>query len=161
MGINTFKGAVQDLARANRFRVEGAGFGADLPIFCKAASLPAGTIGIMEVPYMGRALKYAGDRTYDEWEITVFGDARGLLRNNFENWMLDAMSHESNEGADLAAYTRDIQIFQLDRQDNPIIEYSMKGAWVSGMAAMDLAWDSNDTPSEFGVTLSFDEYTVG
>jgi hypothetical protein len=159
MGINSFKSRVTDLGRANRFRVYGAGI-TDLEFYCKASSLPGATIGVMEVPYQGRALKYAGDRTYDDWEITVFGDNRGNLRDQFEQWMVDAMTHESNLGADLPAYTRDLVVQQLDRQDSPIFTYNLLSVWPSVMGPMDLAWDSNDTPSEFTVTLSFDEYTT-
>ena len=159
MGINAFKSRVTDLGRANRFRVYGAGI-TDLEFYCKAASLPGATIGVMEVPYQGRALKYAGDRVYDDWEITVFGDKRGNLRAQFEEWMLTAMTHESNLGNDLSAYTRDLTVEQLDRQDSPIFTYRLVSCWPSQMAPMDLAWDTNDQPSEFAVTLSFDEYTT-
>ena len=37
----------------------------------KAASFPASTIGVVEVPFRGRQLKIAGDRTYEPWSVTV------------------------------------------------------------------------------------------
>ena len=37
----------------------------------KAAALPASNIAPITVPFRGRQLKIAGDRTFDEWQITV------------------------------------------------------------------------------------------
>ena len=40
----------------------------------KAASFPASTIGVVEVPFRGRQLKIAGDSTYDPWSVSVLND---------------------------------------------------------------------------------------
>ena len=37
----------------------------------KAASLPESTISNINIPYRGRELKVAGDRTFAPWSITV------------------------------------------------------------------------------------------
>ena len=62
-------------ARANQFKVtmpfpgyaQVGGEIEQLAFLCKATSLPAMTIGTLEVPFRGRTIKIAGDRTIAEW----------------------------------------------------------------------------------------------
>jgi hypothetical protein len=58
-----------------------------LPFMCKAASLPASTLGTVSVPYFGRTIKLAGDRTFEEWEVTIINDEDFLVKNAIEEWM--------------------------------------------------------------------------
>ena len=53
----------------------------------KSASLPASTINVIDIPFRGRNLKIAGDRTFDPWTITVINDTDFKIRNSFEKWM--------------------------------------------------------------------------
>ncbi len=53
----------------------------------KTAALPASNISPIEVPFRGRTLKIAGDRTFDTWTITVINDTDFAIRSAFENWM--------------------------------------------------------------------------
>jgi hypothetical protein len=159
MGINAFKQNVQDLGRANRFRV--VNVVTNLEFYCKAAQIPGATVNPMEVPYMGRTLKYAGDRVYDDWEITVFADSAGDIRRAFEDWHTSSMTHESNLGADLADYANDLRVQMLNRQDVPILDFTIVGCWPTVLGTIDLDWSSNDTPAEFTVTLAYDEYQIG
>ena len=63
-------------ARPNRFEVTlgGSGMGGQAKFYCKAASLPASTIGKCEVPYMSRVVVFQGDRTFADWTVTVYND---------------------------------------------------------------------------------------
>ena len=36
---------------------------------CKAATLPASNVATVDIPFRGRSLKVAGDRTFDDWSI--------------------------------------------------------------------------------------------
>ena len=78
--INTF---VQNLsgggARANQFQVQitsaPAGVALNTEVFtflCRSAQIPAQTVGEVAVPYRGRQVFVAGDRTFDAWTTTVF-----------------------------------------------------------------------------------------
>ena len=53
---------------------------------CKATSLPASQIGVVNAPYMGRVAKFAGDRIFDDWNITVLLDTDMVSRDAFEKW---------------------------------------------------------------------------
>ena len=54
---------------------------------CKPANLPASNVAPIDVPFRGRILKVAGDRTFDPWTITVINDEDFRLRTAFEAWM--------------------------------------------------------------------------
>ena len=53
-----------------------------MPFMCQAAQMPASTLGTIEVPYFGRKIKIAGDRTFAEWTITITNDEDFLIRND-------------------------------------------------------------------------------
>ncbi len=72
-------------ARPNLFEVRipgsipgGGTLGDEFSILCKAAQLPASTLGMIDVPFRGRSFKVAGDRTFDNWTITVINDAQWI-----------------------------------------------------------------------------------
>jgi len=53
-------------------------------ILCKSAALPGSNLGVIEVPFRGRTVKIAGDRTFDTWTTTFFNDKDFKLRTYFE-----------------------------------------------------------------------------
>lgn len=161
MSINNFKSRVQDVARANRFEVQGNILGNDISFLAKGASLPGATLGVMEVPYQGRMVKLAGDRTYDDWDITVYQANDGDIRRRIDDWMSKALTHESNIGALAhAQYKEDLTVRQLDRAGGTIIRFKMIGCVPTVIGPLDLAWDTNDTPAEFTLTLAYDYYEM-
>ena len=62
----------------------------------RAANLPASNIGVIEVPFRGRVLKIAGDRTFEPWTITVQNDSNFVLRNAFEIWASSIQAYNEN-----------------------------------------------------------------
>ena len=74
----------------------------------KAAALPASNIAPISVPFRGRQLKIAGDRTFDEWTITVINDTDFAIRGSFERWM-NSMSKVSDNAGNINPedYTKD------------------------------------------------------
>ena len=83
---------------------------------CKAAALPASNITPVEIPFRGRILKVAGDRTFDNWQITVINDENFLIRNAFETWMQSISKNSNATGAtDPSAYMTYALVHQLGR----------------------------------------------
>jgi hypothetical protein len=156
-------------ARPNLFRVmvdlsAGQGGGDKLTFTCRAASLPAATLGTIEVPYFGRKVKVAGDRTFAEWTITVLNDEDFVVRRSFELWNNRINSHNANvrasgvyniEGGS-GAYKKNADIFHYDKKGNTIAQYRLLGSYPSEIGAIELAWDTNDTIEEYTVTLQYD-----
>ena len=66
---------------------------------CKATNLPASNTASIDVPFRGRTFKVAGDRTIDNWTVTVINDEDFILRQAFEAWMNAITKLENNTGA--------------------------------------------------------------
>ena len=58
----------------------------DIPFLVKAAEIPASNIGNIPVPFRGRVLPIAGDRTFDPWTVTIINDTNFRLRDVMERW---------------------------------------------------------------------------
>ena len=86
----------------------------------KAAALPASNLGPVDVPFRGRILKVAGDRTFDTWTVTVINDTNFVLRSAFEQW-INSINRVSDATGLItpASYMRDAYVDQLDR-DAPL-----------------------------------------
>lgn len=167
INIDTFKTNFLDGgARPNLFKVDFTGtplLGAPagkLQFTCRAASIPASTLGTIEVPYQGRKVKVAGDRTYAEWTITVLNDEGFVTRSAFEAWSNRINHYEQNVRDiglyDLDEYKRDALVYHLDKAGEVIAAYNFVGMYPSEVGAIDLAWDTNDTIEEYTVTLQYD-----
>lgn len=52
----------------------------------RATSLPESIIGSIPIPYFGRTIKLAGNRDFEDWNVTILNDEDFLLRNTFEAW---------------------------------------------------------------------------
>jgi len=149
-------------ARANQFEVSitapaFAAAGGIFSFLCRGAQVPAMTVGEVVVPYRGRQVYLAGDRTYDAWTVTVFSDAGWVIRRSFDAWSSTiADSGPTSSGATSAnTYYGQATVIQKDRNDNPIATYQLVDVWPQTVDAIDLAYDTNDAIMEFGVTLRF------
>ncbi len=136
-----------------------------LQFLCKSASLPGSTVGTVTVPFRGRQLKIAGDRTFEEWSITIINDTDFSVRNAFEAWMNTINAHVANVGpTSLASYTQQAQVEQFTREGpslnpSPIKSYLFEGCWPSTVAPIELSYDSSDEIEQFEVTLQYQYWT--
>jgi len=134
----------------------------------KAASLPASNLGVIDVPFRGRNLKIAGDRTFDPWSITVINDTDFQIRTAFERWMNYINKHEDNAGTlNPTYYQKDITVRQFGKSsvtsavtpttgsgNIPVLKsYKFYGVFPTSVSAIELSYDSSDTIEEFTVDL--------
>jgi hypothetical protein len=132
----------------------------------KAASLPASTLGVIDIPFRGRNLKIAGDRTFDPWTITVINDSDFSIRTAFERWMNLINKHEDNAGKnDPVSYQTDAIVKQFGRALTngttpttqsavPVLkQYKFYGVFPTSVSDITLSYDSSDTIEEFTVDL--------
>ena len=133
----------------------------------KAANLPASTLGVIDVPFRGRNLKIAGDRTFDPWTITVINDSDFLIRTAFERWMNLINKHQDAAGkTNPIEYQQDVVVKQFGRasvtgnkppksdEAIPVLkQYKFYGVFPTSVSAIDLSYDSSDTIEEFTVDL--------
>ena len=170
-------------ARANLFEVQvnfpdgisqgiqgdgGGVFDADnFRFLCKSAALPASNVAPIDVPFRGRILKVAGDRTFDSWTITVINDENFIHRRAFEAWMQNVAQYGDHSGlTDPSAYMGQATVYQLGRsasnqqgtgtvgQDARILaQYKFVDIFPTNISAIDLSYDTTDTIEEFTVEL--------
>ena len=120
----------------------------------KAAALPASNIGPIEVPFRGRVLKLAGDRTFDTWTITVLNDTDFALRSAFEKWMNSMNRMEDATGTqDPAFYQSDAYVYQLDRDGSTLRTYRFHDVFPNNLSSMDLNYETSDQIHEFTVEM--------
>ena len=166
--VNEFRSQMQgDGARPNLFQVSMPFPAFALPgnaqtkmsFMCKTAQLPGSSIGVVPVQYFGRELKFAGNRTFVDWTITVINDEDFVTRNAFERWLNGINSHSLNVRTPAAAapagYTVDAEVDQYGKAGNIIKKYKFLGMFPSDISPIDVDWGSNDTIEEYTVTLSY------
>ena len=119
----------------------------------KAANLPASNINVIDVPFRGRNLKIAGDRTFDVWTITVINDTDFAIRSAFEKWMNTINRVSDNTGTtNPADYQADAFVFQLDRSGETLRKYHFYDVFPTQVAPIELSYDAQGI-QEFQVEL--------
>ena len=151
-------------ARSNQFKVtmpfpgyaSVGGEIEDLAFLCKATSIPSMEITNINVPFRGRAIKIAGDRTIPNWSVTVYNDTNFRLRNAFERWQNGINNMSDNEGlTNPVDYQVDAFLDHLDRNGNTIKSYTLRGVYPTAIASIPLDYDEKTVIEEFEVTLEY------
>ena len=133
-------------------------------ILCKSAALPGSNLGVIEVPFRGRTVKIAGDRTFDTWTTTFFNDKDFKLRSFFEQWANSINTHEGNTAPlftpnNSDGYMADLGVKQLEKDASEegafLREYTLKYCFPTNVSPIDLAYDSNDQIEEFTVEWQY------
>ena len=121
---------------------------------CNAGNLPASTINPVTVPYRGRMLYMAGDRTFEPWSVTIINDVKMETRNAFERWMNGINQHNANTGlVNPVDYQADMIIEQLDKAGETVKRYDFRGTFPTNISAIDVSYDSENVIEEFTVEL--------
>ncbi len=120
----------------------------------KAAALPASTIASVDIPFRGRILKVAGDRTFETWTITVINDVDFSIRSAFEKWMNSINKMTDATGlTNPIDYTKDALVKQLDRNGGVLRTYKFWDIFPTNLSAMDLNYETTDTIQDFTVEM--------
>ena len=155
-------------ARANQYRVtitppSGIAIGLDVrraSFLVTASNLPAQTLGEIAIPFRGRQIYLAGDRTFDDaWTVTFMNDTDFMVRNAMELWMngINDLAEATGVTA-LADYQTDLQVEQLDRDDTILKSYIFRSAWPTSLSAIDLTNDQADAIETFEVTWRYQHF---
>ena len=142
----------------------------EFKFLCKATSMPTQTIGSVDVPFRGRILKVAGDRTFEPWSVTVINDESFDIRQSFEQWQELINGITSGNGkVEPSAYMSQGTIRQLGRTQigsrdpgsaggagqggDVLYTYTVRDIWPSEIGSIDLSYESSDAIEEFTVTF--------
>lgn len=167
MSTNTIETFKQNLTnggvRANQFRVflnlgeEGAQ-NSVTEFVIEAASLPGSYIDITPVMYRGREVKLAGERRFDNWQVTVIND-NFKIHSALENWMHQINNIYDNSGTiDPVSYVRSFEVHQLDRNDVVMKKYDIINAWPVSVSPIQLSFADNNTVEKFQVEFAYDNF---
>ena len=119
----------------------------------KGANLPASNVAQIEVPFRGRVLKIAGDRTFDSWTVTVINDTDFAIRSAFEKWQNTINRLSDNTGlTNPADYQADAYVYQLDRDGSTLRSYRFYDTFPTQVGPIELSYDAQGV-QEFTVEL--------
>jgi len=165
--IGTFiDNMIGDGVRPNLFDVFVPSIGGGFTFKAKATSIPASSLGVASTFYYGRQAKFAGNRTFDNWAVTILLDESdynaGGVRGGFELWSSLINTHRGNvraSGTNLGSYARDCRVLQMGKMGTSIGTYTMIGAFPIDIGSIQLDWGQNDTIATFTVTFAFQWWT--
>jgi len=142
-----------------------------LSFMAKSAQLPGSSIGVAPVYYFGREIKFAGNRTFADWTVTIINDENFAIRTAMENWMNGINSHVNNVRAPNAlsstgipgqnTYVADASVQQFGKTGVAIPGglYNFVGMFPTDISPIDLDWGSNDSIEEYTVTFAYQYWT--
>jgi len=117
---------------------------------CEAAQLPASNLSVIEMPFRGRRLKMAGDRTFDTWTATIINDIDFTIRDAMERWMNGINAHSDNTGlTNPVDYEADLLVEQIDREGSVLKTYNFRSCFPTALSAIDLNYGSENEIERF------------
>ena len=134
----------------------------------KAAEIPASNLGNIPVPFRGRVLPVAGDRTFDPWTVTVINDNNFKIRDAMEKWSNFINDLQTSQGIiNPEEYQTAAFVKQLSREGeaNPgpidiLREYRFEGIYPNVVSSIPLDYGATDQIEEFQVTFNYLFYSV-
>jgi len=131
------------------------------PYLVSVAELPGQTVNPAIVLYRGREVKFAGDRVFAPWTITILNDADMSIRGAMEQWMngMDDLVVKIGR-LNPAEYQRNLDVFQLDRNGKVIKSYQIVNAFPIDVSPVGLDFGANDTISTFTVTWQYQHFVT-
>ena len=155
-------------ARANQYRVTitaptGISIGLDVrrtSFLVTASNLPAQTLAEIAIPFRGRQIYIAGDRTFDDpWSTTFMNDTDFMIRNAMERWSNGINDLAEGTGVIAPAdYQTDLFVDHLDRDDTILKSYIFRNAWPTTISAIELANETADAIETFEITWRYQHF---
>ena len=169
--VDTFKSSLTNGGlRPNQFQVqlafptyvEGKATAVTRSTFLvSVAELPGQTVNPAIVQYRGREVKFAGDRTFAPYTMTVLNDTEMSIRSAMESWMSGMEDLRGKFGVIAPTeYTADVNISQLDRNGDTMRTYSLRDAFPVDLSPIALDFGANDQISTFQVTLQYQYFNI-
>ena len=139
---------------------------------CKTAALPGSNVTPIEVPFRGRTLKVAGDRTIEPWSVTVINDEDFPHRRAFEAWIQNMAQYGDHSGlTNPNDYMGNAVVYQLGRSESVqqgtnttgdnsriLAQYRFIDIFPTAISPIDLSYDSENAIEEFTVDFQVQYY---
>lgn len=139
---------------------DNAGSGEKFSFMCQAASLPAQQVDVVPVFYQGRETKVAGNRTFDNWTVSILNDEDFAIRNKIELWNNALNGHSTNVRERSTAQNSNIygstaHVIQLSKDGSALRSYKFIGLWPTTIGEISLDWNSSNEIESFDVTFAY------
>ena len=160
-------------ARPNLFKVKisnsvdgSLSFANDETILVKSAQIPGSTIAALPINYVGRPIKYAGFRTFDNWSTTIINDDDFSMRNKVMEWMRTISGQLDGErNKEYGGYANEAGSYfegqaivtQVNKDGEDGQSYTINNIWPTTLGEITLGWDS-DAIEEYPVEWCFDSW---
>ena len=140
----------------------------DMRFMVKAAEIPAANLGNIPVPFRGRVLPVAGDRTFDPWTVTIINDTDFIIRDAMEKWSNSINDLQTAQGTiSPEVYQRNALVTQLSREgtspsdpEKVLRTYKFEGIYPNTVSSIPLDFGATDQIEEFQVTFNYLFYEV-
>lgn len=174
--LESFKSALEDAARPNRFMVSFSGEAPaqvaldtdDISYFVKSAPLPGRSIGGLDLWWFGRKANVGGDMQFEDVDLRFVNDYGFTARQGIEDWM-DMVASNGENGTIGSAdnergyhldYKGEVRIDQLGREGEILQTYVLEGAYPRRIGNIELATEATNTVEEYSVTFAIDGWRV-
>ena len=154
---NLFEVSIPDFPTANNIGER------EIEFLVKAAEIPAANLGNIPVPFRGRVLPIAGDRTFDPWTITVINDTNFHIRDAMERWsdfindLQTAQGEINPENYQKVGFVKQLSRKGTGANDSVDIlrEYKFTGIYPNVVSSIPLDYGASDQIEEFQVTFNY------
>ena len=175
LGVDDFKSKIRGGgARPNLFRATvnfptyAVGDVELTSFMCKGAQLPASVMTAIDVPFRGRQLRVAGDRTFEPWTVTIINDTDFIIRDAMEKWSNSINDLQTAQGTiSPEVYQRNALVTQLSREgtspsdpEKVLRTYKFEGIYPNTVSSIPLDFGATDQIEEFQVTFNYLFYEV-
>jgi hypothetical protein len=155
------KGLKHGGARSNLFEVNLTfpfSTNIDSSFTAKSSFLPASITTSMNINYLGRSFKFAGERTYPQWTVTFINDQDFKLRNALEKWVDHVSGFKKIGQTKSDKYQQDANIYQLGMNGKKIKQYKFYGLYPVTLTDIAVSWDTTNAIEEFTATFDYQYY---
>ena len=139
-------------------------------LLVKTTAIPPATIAPLTVNYAGRAYKWTGLRTFDNWTTTILNDEDFSIRNKMVKWMRKMSGFMDGKRVPLfgdptlsgASGYKDgsATVTQLGTDGKAKQVYKFYNLWPTELAEIPVDW-SSDMIQEYSVTWAYDYWGHG
>ena len=134
------------------------------PFMVQTAQIPEATLNTVQTSYFGRQIKFAGNRTFADWTVSIINDEDFLIRDGMEKWSNAINGLRTNlrsfSLATTAQYKTNATVTQFSKTGLPLRTYNFIGLFPVSVGAIALDW-ATDEIERFDVTFSYDYWEAG
>lgn len=130
-----------------------------VPFMAQASEIPPSIVEPIQVPYFGRTIKVAGDRTYPDWNVMIMNDEDFPIRNALEEWSNMINGFENNLRQE-TSYKTDARVTQYAKDGSIRRVYRFIGIFPISVGAIQLSWEAQNQIETFDTTFAYDYWVI-